>query len=84
MNASQFFERIVNEMQTGGDVVMLSPGPIQMQVNEYDRAAMRLILELIENYPNAKIGDALKILDAARWWAIFWASMPDERREVAA
>lgn len=78
MRPSEFFERVVNEMKDGGDVVTLSPGPIKMQVTEYDRTAMQLILMLIDQYPNNKVGDTLKILDAARWWAIFWASMPDE------
>jgi hypothetical protein len=78
MKPSEFFERIVNEMQVGGDVITLSPGPIQMQVSEHDRAAMQLILDLIEKCPDVRVGDTIKVLDAARWWAVFWASMPNE------
>ena len=78
MKPSQFFERVINDMKAGGDVVTLSPGPLRLEVSEHDRAAMEIILSLIRDYPELKVGDTLKILDAARWWATFWAAMPDE------
>lgn len=78
MKPSEFFERVIGEMKDGGDVVTLSPGPLQLEVSEHDRAAMEIILSLIRDYPELKVGDTLKILDAAKWWATFWAAMPDE------
>jgi hypothetical protein len=78
MKPSEFFERVINEMQHDGEVVTLGPGPIQMKVSLHDRAAMQLILALIQDYPGIKVGDTLKILDAAKWWATFWAAMPNE------
>lgn len=78
MKPSQFFERVITEMKSGGDVVTLSPGPFRLEVSEHDRAAMEIILSLIRDYPELRVGDTLKILDAAKWWATFWAAMPDE------
>lgn len=78
MTAAQFFERVITEMEPGGGVVTLAPGPLQLRVGEHDRAAMEIVLMLIRDYPELKVGDTLKILDAARWWATFWAAMPDE------
>ncbi len=78
MKPSDFFEHVINEMEPGGGVVTLSPGPMQLKIGEHDRAAMEIVLMLISDYPWLKVGDTLKILDAARWWAMFWAAMPDE------
>ncbi len=86
MTASQFFERVISDMNTGGDIVTLSPGPIRLEVGEHDRAAMEIVLSLIRDYPELKVGDTLKILDAAKWWVTFWTAIPDEeaKQDVSA
>jgi hypothetical protein len=67
--------------------VTLSPGPLTIRVNEQDAMAGNLLLWLQEQVPDAfTVRDLFEVLDAAKWWATFWASLPredDEEEEVS-
>jgi hypothetical protein len=42
-------------------------------LSDADRVGCKIILDLADQ--NYTVGEVLKILDAARWWTILWASV---------
>ncbi len=63
----------------GPTEIRLSPGPLDIKANVADALAAKLILWLYDEMPeDATSGDMLNVLDAARWWAAFWFSLPTE------
>lgn len=53
-----------------------SPGPIKLRIYPHDLKAARLLLWLYHQMgPEHSPTDLLAILDAARWWFVFWSSV---------
>lgn len=71
MTPNEFYEKL-SGLKPG--VVTLSPGPFRIGLGESDPLAAKLILWIRDELlpEDATIGDALDILDMARWWLIFW------------
>jgi len=54
----------------------IRPGPIAFKVGPADALAAKMLLWLIEQIPDdATYGYLDDVLDAARFWSTFWASM---------
>lgn len=57
----------------------LSLPPIPIKVNKQDFMAARLLLWLHEQMPeDATQGDLDDVLDAAKWWATFFAALEEQ------
>jgi hypothetical protein len=72
-------EEILAQMATvaGPNTLMtLSPGPMTLAVGPTDAQAAELIRHLDAAYPDMTTGEALDLLDAARWWIQFFAAAP--------
>lgn len=55
-------------------IVTISPGPISIKVGRNDLEGIRII----QSFPDGRtIGDCLEVLDAARWWLLFFVGMAD-------
>ena len=77
MDMRTFCEKLseVNGPQT----LTLTPGPAVFRVGKQDGMAARLLLWLVANLPaDATQGDLDDVLDAAKWWSTFWASLPED------
>ena len=75
MRVKDFYENL--SQVTASTELTLSPGPVTLKVNAQDALAARLLLWLEQEMPpDATQGDLDDVLDAAKWWATFWAAMP--------
>ena len=75
MRVKDFYEGL--SRVTASTELTLSPGPVTLKVNAQDTLAARLLLWLEQEMPpDATQGDLDDVLDAAKWWATFWAAMP--------
>ena len=75
MRVKDFYEGL--SQVTASTELTLSPGPVTLKVNAQDALAARLLLWLEQEMPpDATQGDLDDVLDAAKWWATFWAAMP--------
>jgi hypothetical protein len=84
MTPNDFYRSLQSVTETSE--VTLSPGPLTIQVNKQDAMAGKLLLWLQEQVPDDfTAGDLLDVLDAAKWWATFWTSLPweDDEEEVS-
>lgn len=63
-----------DELAAGGAVVTITPGPIKIRVNVNDLEGMKIIQAFPDGW---KIADALEVLDAARWWLLYFAAMAE-------
>ena len=82
MTPKEFFNRLTLVIGDEPTVVTISPGPFSIEVGPNDARAMILLNHLTAQYPDMTMGDLMKTLDAARWWAVFWASVPPEQEEM--
>jgi len=57
-------------------ILTLSDSKLEIKVGKADAMAARLLLWLVEQMPDdATVGDQFEVLDAAKWWATFFASV---------
>ena len=74
MTPGDFYEKL--KQVRGTEDLTLSPGPLTVRVNQHDATAAALLLWLYHEMPDdATQGDLIEVLDSARWWAGFWASL---------
>lgn len=81
MTPKEFFNWVAAAVGDEPTMVTIAPGPFSIKVGPNDVRAMVLLNHLVEQYPDMAMGDLTKTLDAARWWAVFWASVPNEQVE---
>lgn len=62
----------------GSQTATLAPGPLHLRVSENDGTAARLLLWLSEHMMDNTVGNALDVLDCARWWLTFWTALEDK------
>ena len=75
MKVGSFYAQLANI--TNPSLLTLSDGKLQIKVDRHDGAAARLLLWLTEHLPEtATVADLLEVLDAAKWWATFFSSVP--------
>lgn len=80
MTPKQFYERLALGVPVSA-VITLSPGPIALRIGKQDEIAARLLLWLVEQMPeDATCGELDDVLDAAKYWSTFWASL--ERDDI--
>lgn len=73
MTPREFYEELTHAQQ--GDAVRLDIDA-RLKVGAADAMAARLLLWLEEAMPeDATQGDLDNVLDAAKWWSTFWASL---------
>ena len=73
MNLLQFYQKLT-KAEDGTSLVL--PAPIETSVDERDALAARLLLWLMEEMPDgATQVDLEDVLEAARLWAVFGASI---------
>lgn len=86
MTANEFFKVLAGKRgdiaEDGGELT-LSPGPIILKIGPQDIRAARLLLWMQEELlpEDATYGDMEDVLDAAKWWGTFWASIPERLRK---
>lgn len=74
MTPREFYEFLASTSATG--TIDFGEAAISLRVGPQDAMAARLLLWLVEAMPeDATIGDLDKVLDAAKWWSTFWASL---------
>ncbi len=66
--------KLLSENKVNGNLVFDGKA-FPIAVGEDDGRASQLILMLEEYMPELTIQEALDMLDAARWWLTFWASV---------
>ncbi|MCB0054986.1 MAG: hypothetical protein KDE24_36155 [Caldilinea sp.] len=78
MTPREFYEFLAKRETTG--VIGFGEAAVSLRVGPQDAMAARLLLWLEETMPeDATQGDLDKVLDAAKWWSTFWASLERER-----
>ena len=79
MNEQEFCEWLANDHPGKSTVLTLKPGPVKLRSDMADKLAGQLLLWLFAQMPDeATTGDLLDVLDCARWWHFFWASLDRE------
>ena len=74
MTPGEFYGQLGQVTET--EDMTLSPGPMTLRVSRHDAMAARLLLWLYQEMPEGAIqGDLTKVLDSAKWWATFWATL---------
>ncbi len=75
MKVASFYAQLAKVAKPS--LLTLSDGELEIRVNKHDAAAAELLLWLTEHLPeDATVGDQFEVLDAAKWWATFFASVP--------
>ena len=74
MKVASFYTQLAAITKPG--ILTLSDGKLEIKVREADAMAAYLLLWLAEHLPeDATVGDQFEVLDAAKWWATFFASV---------
>ena len=75
MKVASFYAQLANV--TKPSLLTLSDEELEIKVGWHDGAAARLLLWLTECLPEtATVADQFEVLDAAKWWAMFFSSVP--------
>jgi hypothetical protein len=61
---------LIEQLENG--TVTLSPGPLEIRVDESDARAATILKQLAEE--DLTVSEVLKTLQSAIWWVQFWAS----------
>ena len=74
MTPREFYQWLAEREATG--VIGFGEAAISLRAGPQDVMAARLLLWLESEMPeNATQGDLDNVLDAAKWWSTFWASL---------
>lgn len=75
MTPEAFYKRLAQGVDPNS-LITLSPGPIRLRIGPQDALAAKLLLWLVEQMPeDATQGDMDDVLESARYWSMFWASL---------
>ena len=78
MTPKAFYEWLAQQHPIRQQVEM-APGPFAIHIGPADVQAAALLLHLGETLPrDTTSGDLHDILDAAKWWSMFWDSQVKE------
>lgn len=80
MKPREFYEQI--QSLTEPELLMLQP--MRVVADHIDARAARLMLFILEAWPEMTQGELEELLHTATWWAVFWASAYRAEREERA
>jgi len=82
MKPREFFDQMAQAKELPV-VATLSPGPFSVQVTEADKRAAELLDDMREKWDGLTLQELLDLLDAARWWIIFWGAQKKQEESEA-